>query len=326
MLGGIYATTTLTDLEPNLVAANIASGTIMFGITGTYDPIDITLPVITSFTIPDTASDLTVSISTFTATDNIGVTGYLVNESASTPAIDDPSWSGSAQTEYTFDTDGSKTLYAWAKDEAGNISTSTSDSVTITLADAIPPSITAFIVPGPFNSLTVNIMTFTATDNIGVTGYVATESAVPPAANDPSWSGTAPTEYTFDSDGPKTLYAYAKDAAGNVAVPETALIDIVLGLTWSAIQTSNDWQDAGSTVCAGMGVGWRLPTLTELVDAMTDQFTNSGSNPGGFVEFDIYWSSTDTGPDDVWVATGGGTNVFTSVESKAFSRPFRCVN
>ncbi len=37
--GGIYATTTdLTAVEPNLLAANIATGTTMFGITGTCKP------------------------------------------------------------------------------------------------------------------------------------------------------------------------------------------------------------------------------------------------------------------------------------------------
>jgi len=45
----------------------------------------------------------------------------------------DSDWSLSAPTTYTFTTAGSKTLYAWAKDEAGNVSTSLNDSVVITL-------------------------------------------------------------------------------------------------------------------------------------------------------------------------------------------------
>ena len=34
---GIYGTTTLTSVEPNLAAGNIASGTEMFGVSGTFD-------------------------------------------------------------------------------------------------------------------------------------------------------------------------------------------------------------------------------------------------------------------------------------------------
>ena len=41
---------------------------------------DTTLPVVTGFTIPSTSTTLNVPITTLTATDNVGVTGYLVNE------------------------------------------------------------------------------------------------------------------------------------------------------------------------------------------------------------------------------------------------------
>ncbi len=91
------------------------------------------LPTVTAFTIPATASSLTISISSFTATDAIGVIGYLVNESATTPSITDANWSSTAQTTYVFTTVGSKTLYAWAKNVGNNISTSLNDSVVITI-------------------------------------------------------------------------------------------------------------------------------------------------------------------------------------------------
>ncbi|HBG19760.1 MAG TPA: filamentous hemagglutinin, partial [Desulfobulbaceae bacterium] len=43
------------------------------------------------------------------------------------------SWSATAQTSYTFATAGSKMLYAWAKDAAGNFSASLSAPVTVTV-------------------------------------------------------------------------------------------------------------------------------------------------------------------------------------------------
>jgi hypothetical protein len=104
---------------------------------------DTTAPTVDSFTIPSTASSLNVSISAFTASDAVGVTGYCVNESATPPTAGSCSgsgWEASAQTSYLFDSEGSKTLYPWAKDAAGNISDSASqyDQVTITLPVVAP--------------------------------------------------------------------------------------------------------------------------------------------------------------------------------------------
>ena len=77
---------------------------------------DTTAPTVTGFTIPATASSLVVSISTFTATDTVGVTGYMVTESVTAPVASATGWSGTAPTSYSFTTAGAKTLYAWAKD------------------------------------------------------------------------------------------------------------------------------------------------------------------------------------------------------------------
>jgi hypothetical protein len=117
----------------NIPAGAYVLGTETIGIQGA----DVTAPTVTAFTIPATASSLTVSISTFTATDAGGGLEYCINESASAPTASTCSgsgWSRTAQTAYTFaNATGTKTLYAWAKDAAGNISTSVSDTVDITL-------------------------------------------------------------------------------------------------------------------------------------------------------------------------------------------------
>ncbi len=93
--------------------------------------IDTTPPRVTTVTIPISSSSLTVSILTFTATDDVAVTGYLANEVASTPSVGDGGWSSTPQTSYTFGSTGVKTLYGWAKDADGNISSSGSDTVTV---------------------------------------------------------------------------------------------------------------------------------------------------------------------------------------------------
>ena len=91
------------------------------------------LPVVTAFSIPTTASSLIVDITTFTASDSVSVTGYKLTETSTAPSAGDSGWAVTASTTYTFSSAGSKTLYAWAKNAAGNVSASASSSVTVTL-------------------------------------------------------------------------------------------------------------------------------------------------------------------------------------------------
>jgi hypothetical protein len=189
---------------------------------------DTTAPKVELFSIPSAATSLTVSITGFTATDGVGVTGYMVTESSTAPLATSTGWSATAPTSYTFTSAGTKTLYAWAKDAAGNVSASKSASVAITLAaDTTPPTVT-FTLPGTASTLTVTFTQFTATDDVGVTGYMVTESSTAPLATSTGWSATAPTSYTFTSAGTKTLYAWAKDAAGNVSARKSASVTITL--------------------------------------------------------------------------------------------------
>ena len=108
--------------------------------TGSFSGEDGTRPVVSAFTIPSTSTSLTVPLSTFTATDNIGVTGYLVNETAATPSISNSSWTSSAPTTYFALSTGTKTLYAWSKDGAGNVSAALTNGVIITM-EQLPTAI-----------------------------------------------------------------------------------------------------------------------------------------------------------------------------------------
>jgi hypothetical protein len=191
-------------------------------------PSDNTPPTVSVFTIPATATSFTVNITKFTATDNIGVTGYLLTETSSSPSAASGSWTSSSPTTFTFSSPGSKILYAWAKDAAGNVSASVSATINITLPDSTPPKITAFAIPVISTLLSVNITNFTATDNVAVTGYLLTETSTSPSASSGSWTSSAPTSYSFSSPGSKMLYAWAKDAAGNVSVPASSTVKIIL--------------------------------------------------------------------------------------------------
>ena len=89
------------------------------------------------------SANVTIKLS---ASDDIGVTGYYISTSSSTPSSSSSGWTDISSTtnysttiSYTLDGgDGVKTIYVWYKDDAGNVSDTYSDSITL---DTTPPEI-----------------------------------------------------------------------------------------------------------------------------------------------------------------------------------------
>jgi hypothetical protein len=265
---------------------------------------DTTVPTVTAFSIPSTASTLTVSITTLTATDNVGVTGYLVNESSTKPSASAAGWSASKPTNFTFGSAGSKTLYAWAKDAANNVSNSLSASTTITLPpapDTTAPTVTGFAIPGTATTLTVSITTLTATDNVGVTGYLVNESSTKPSATAGGWSASKPASYTFGSAGSKTLYAWAKDAANNVSNSLSASTTITLPPT----------PDTTAPTVTGFAIPGTATTLTVSITTLT------ATDAVGVTGYLVNESSTKpSATAGVWSASKPASYTFGSAGSK----------
>jgi len=132
----VDVTVDASDLDGNVMAQDVYSFT-----TGSQPD---TMPPTGTITINNGASFTrsTSVVLTVSATDGIGsgVVGWLVSESQTTqPASDDPRWLPTVPTAYTLSSgDGLKTLYAWFKDGAGNVSSaSASDDI---LLDTKPPA------------------------------------------------------------------------------------------------------------------------------------------------------------------------------------------
>ncbi len=185
-------------------------------------------PVVSGFSIPASSSSLVVSVSSFSASDNKEVTGYLITESGSAPAASNESWATNPPSSYAFTSEGNKTLYAWAKDQAGNVSDSKSAIVTVSVPDNTKPVVSGFSIPASSSSLVVSVSSFSASDNKEVTGYLITESGSAPAASNESWATNPPSSYAFTSEGNKTLYAWAKDQAGNVSDSKSAIVTVTI--------------------------------------------------------------------------------------------------
>jgi hypothetical protein len=204
------------DAAGNVSAVKSASVTVSLP--------DATAPVVSTFTLPATATNLTILVSSFTATDNVAVTGYLITTSSSTPAASAAGWTASAPASVIAAV-GNNTYYAWARDAAGNVSLSKSAGVTVTLSDTIVPVVGAFTLPATSSSLTVAVSSFTATDNVAVTGYLINKTATAPAASASGWTVSAPASVIAVA-GANTFYAWARDAAGNVSLSKSAGVTI----------------------------------------------------------------------------------------------------
>ncbi|MFN2288659.1 MAG: hypothetical protein ABR578_10050 [Chromatocurvus sp.] len=194
---------------------------------------DETAPVVTAFTIntPNVTDTTIIGISTFTATDAVGVSHYLITESATPPAAGAGGWVASAPTTYDLGSYRSATLYPWAKDAAGNVSAVYGTPVAVSAAagDSTLPVGTGFgaVDASLIDDTVVVIDLLTATDDEGVTGYRITESGTKPGSTAGFTAVTPATSYSlagtinYDLVTPRstTLYAYFMDAAGNISDP-----------------------------------------------------------------------------------------------------------
>ncbi|TDO02665.1 cadherin domain-containing protein [Sunxiuqinia elliptica] len=195
---------------------------------------------------PDDGQTLTYSIVT-------GNTDNLFSIEASTGVL-------VANSAITYTENQSALLTVEVKDNASNPLTARAQ-VTITIEinepaqnlDTSSPVISAFTIPESSNYQTVAVTNLIASDNVGVTGYLLTESSTAPSASDNGWSEAVPSTYSFTSMGIQTLYAWAKDAAGNISESLSASVNIIILPPESAFSEYLFEENSGSIVIDSQG-------------------------------------------------------------------------
>ncbi len=162
---------------------------------------------------------------TLSATDATGVTGYYYSESSSTPSASDSGWTSVSSTtsysesvSYTLSSDdGSKTIYVWYRDAAGNVSSTASDSIT---RDTTAPTVS---ITSPTSDATYS----TTSSTISLSGSASDSTS---GVYSVTWSNNATgssgmasgtTSWTVSSvnlsNGNNTITIIATDNAGNEA-------------------------------------------------------------------------------------------------------------
>ncbi|MBJ6725068.1 MBG domain-containing protein [Geomesophilobacter sediminis] len=219
---------------------------------------------------PVFGSTITVPVTAFTG--SAGATGYLLQEGNVTPGANAAGWSASAPGSYAFSGYGVKTLCAFVKDGAGNVSPGACSQVNV-IRNTLPV-IGWFSMPASAASRTVAINRFTGFSRAGITGYLVTESATPPAVSNAGWSATAPASFTFSGDGARTAYAWVKDGAGYVSAATSANVTVVIppsvtafsmrGLAFGGGGSNGAWTvtDLGKTLKTSLAANAPYPVLT----------------------------------------------------------------
>ncbi|MEK9144991.1 MAG: hypothetical protein AAB339_05220, partial [Elusimicrobiota bacterium] len=191
--------------------------------TPTPAPTDTTAPT-GSISINSGASYINSTTVTLTlsATDSVGVVGYYVSTSSSTPTASASGWNSvTSTTSYTGSVsytlasgDENKTVYVWYKDAAGNVSSVASDSITL---DTTAPIVN---ITSPTSSDTYT----TTSSPLSLSGSASDSSSSVKEvtwSNDKGGSGTASgTTYWSVSSislsiGDNIINVTATDNAGN---------------------------------------------------------------------------------------------------------------
>ena len=101
-------------------------------------PLDTTLPVVTTFNLSgNNPTTYDVILFELLGHDDVSISGWLVNESSTKPTADDAGFTADLPQSHQLSSGyGSKSVYAWAKDESGNVS------------DAFEPLTISYLEPG----------------------------------------------------------------------------------------------------------------------------------------------------------------------------------
>ena len=317
MPGYIYndSDTTLADAIDSGVTTEL--GEIV--IDGYIAPPDTTAPTPSNASIEINNGDSTTNLLTVTlsisASDETGVTGYFASETNSAPDATADIWKDvSSDTSYSDNVtfylsinNAVKTVYVWFKDAAGNISASSSDS--ITLIDWIAPKL-------PDTGQT------TCYDRAG------TVITCPAADQSLAQDGTYPRNpQSFTDNGDETITDNNTKLMWQKEEDNT-------GYNWyQATGTVHTTYNVGGAidVCGNLTTGgyndWRLPNPKELKSIVDHEIYNPSINQTYFpnTSSSDYWSATTKASSTsfAWRVSFGSGSVISYYKSSDYY--VRCV-
>jgi N,N-dimethylformamidase beta subunit-like protein/concanavalin A-like lectin/glucanase superfamily protein/galactose oxidase-like protein/Big-like domain-containing protein/Kelch motif protein len=220
-------------------------------------PLPDTTPPTVSISSPAPGASLQGSLSvSANAADNVGVTGVQFMVDGAPIGAEDTA----APYAVTWDTrtvaDGNHTLTARARDAAGNATTSSGVTVTVTNSpDVTPPSVS---ITAPVAGATINgtvTVTATASDNVAVAGVQFLLDGTPLNPEDLTAPYSTTWDTTLRADGSHVLTARARDGAGNVTTSAGVSVAVSNGAAMALVAAYGFEEGTGTTVEDASGRG-----------------------------------------------------------------------
>ena len=230
-------------------------------------PSDTTAPTV-SLTSPGAGTTVSGSVTVAAnAADNVGVVGVQFKLDGANLGTEDTASPYSTTWNTATSANGSHTLTAVARDAAGNTTTSTSVTVTVSNStpDLTPPTVS---VTAPTSGSTISgsqALTATAADNVGVVGVQFKLDGANLGTEDTASPYSITWNTATSANGSHTLTAVARDAAANSAtsasvtvtvnnpLPDTTQPDVNLTAP-SEGATVNDTATVSATASDNVGV------------------------------------------------------------------------
>ncbi|HBA89815.1 MAG TPA: hypothetical protein DCZ75_18045, partial [Geobacter sp.] len=254
---------------------------------------DTTKPVVSAgFSATTPSLSRTIAVSGFAATDDTGVTGYMITTSSTAPLSGDAGWLGSAPSSYTVGADGSFTLYPWAKDAAGNVSLVYGSPVAVTV-DTLRPTVSSTVpVNGATGIAADGAVTLNFSENVDCTSVTTGSVTITPAV---TWNKTSCTgsQAVFTPTGQASSTSYT--------VTVGTLVDDLAGNTMAS---SYPFSYTTSTPVTRPDTAISAPAAAAVLNTSPAAITGSatvGSNPLASVQV-----STNNGSS--WSAATGTTS------------------
>lgn len=179
---------------------------------------------------------------TLKASDAYKVAGYYKSNSAEAPLAATPGWVTVTKATVMVNTvshaipsdPGMATVHVWFKDAGGNISADITNTITL---DTSPPAGTLVVKGGAAFSNSVKVvLTLNGADDNRMAGFYKSNIGNTPSASAPGWIATSASASVTNTvnhslaagTGTKTVYAWYKDAAGNVSpvISNTIVLDV----------------------------------------------------------------------------------------------------
>ena len=255
--------------------------------------IDATLPSNTTganfINSGDASTSSTAVTLTISATDNIGVTGYYASENSNSPSSSASGWTSvssaiaySAGVTFTLNSgDGTKTVYVWFKDAAGNVSSFANDSITL---GSLPSAPTGIIASAGDRKAIVSWNTVSGATSNNI--YWSTTSGITKSTGVKISNVMSPYTHTGRTNG--TTYYYIVTAVNGYGESvESSQVSVIpqapISLPKTGQTTSYATGDDGDLQ---KGVAWPSPRFTDngnatIFDKMTGLiWTKDGNAPG----------------------------------------------